>query len=252
MAVTFPQPLIDASRAARHIVVFTGAGMSAESGLPTFREAQTGLWAQYDPHELATPDAFRRHPALVWQWYGWRRRLAEEAEPNSGHRAVARMSAHVNQLTVVTQNIDGLHQQAGSKNVIELHGNIHRATCFNCGDRPDEWDAEAEEPPACQVCGGLLRPDVVWFGEALPANALQDAIAAARAADLFITIGTSGWVYPAAAIPGEAARHGALMMEVNPTRTELSGVMDFRLTGGAAVAMPAFVEAVWGAGSAAC
>lgn len=252
MTSTFPKSLIEASRAASRVVVFSGAGMSAESGLPTFREAQTGLWAQYDPHELATPDAFRRDPTLVWQWYAWRRKLAEEASPNAGHEAVARMGDYVEQLTVVTQNIDGLHQQAGSANVIELHGNIQRVVCFGCQDRPDEWDSAAEEPPICEVCNQLLRPDVVWFGEALPAHALQSAITAAREADLFITVGTSGLVYPAAVIPQEAARHGALMVEINPTRTELSGIMDVRLTGGAAVALPAYVEAVWGANAGVC
>lgn len=242
----FPEALIEASRAARHVVVFTGAGMSAESGLPTFREAQTGLWARYDPHELATPEAFSRNPALVWQWYAWRRRLAEEATPNPGHEAVAQMGDLIEQLTVVTQNIDGLHQEAGSTNVIELHGNIHRVVCFTCRHQPEAWERETEEPPPCPVCGGLLRPDVVWFGEALPAAALQAAVNAAQNADLFITVGTSGIVYPAAAIPYEAAQRNSLMLEVNPTTTELSGLMDFRLTGGAANALPAYVEAVWG------
>ncbi len=252
MTSNFPEALIEASRAARQIVIFTGAGMSAESGLPTFREAQTGLWATYDPHELATPDAFRRNPELVWQWYAWRRQLAENAVPNSGHLAVAELGSSTDNLTLITQNIDGLHQCAGSSELIELHGNIHRVACFACGHQPLDWDRAAQEPPACPVCGGLLRPDVVWFGEPLPAAALQAATTAASSADLFVTVGTSGLVYPAAALPIEAARHGALMLEVNPTTTELSGIMDYRVIGTAAGVLPAYVEAVWGHAQAAC
>ncbi len=164
MTSNFPEDLIKASRTARRVVVFTGAGISAESGLPTFREAQTGLWAKYDPLELATPDAFRRNPTLVWQWYAWRRQLAEDAAPNPGHLAVAQMDTILNDLTVVTQNIDGLHQRAGSSDVIELHGNIHRVACFDCRHRPVDWDHAAQEPPACPLCGGMLaaRCGLVW------------------------------------------------------------------------------------------
>lgn len=239
-----PRELVERARAAERVVVFTGAGISAESGLPTFREAQTGLWARYDPMELATPQAFQRNPQLVWQWYAWRRELATKSEPNPGHVSIARLAQLVPQLVLITQNIDGLHQRAGSQDPIELHGNIHRVKCFRCEHQPADWDRAAESPPPCTVCGGLLRPDVVWFGEALPDNALAQAIGQAQSADLFITVGTSGLVHPAASIPLLAERAGALMVEVNPVTTELSRIMDYRLSGQAGKVMPAFLEAI--------
>jgi len=169
---TIPDSLISAVRTARHIAVLTGAGISAESGVPTFREAQTGLWAQYDPLELATPEAFRRNPKLVWQWYEWRRGLVSKAQPNPGHLALAQLELKVERFTLITQNVDGLHQRAGSRNVVELHGNINRTKCFDEEVVIESWAETGDAPPRCPRCGGLLRPDVVWFGEALPRQAL--------------------------------------------------------------------------------
>jgi NAD-dependent deacetylase len=173
-----PAPLADALRRARHVVVLTGAGISAESGVPTFRDAQTGLWARYRPEELATPEAFRRDPQLIWNWYRWRKELASGAVPNAGHRALVEMEPHVPHLTLITQNVDGLHRRAGSRRIVELHGSLERARCFE-RSHPAAWPPESEELPRCSLCGSPLRPDVVWFGEMLPQEALEAAIAAA-------------------------------------------------------------------------
>ncbi|MEA3351272.1 MAG: Sir2 family NAD-dependent protein deacetylase, partial [Chloroflexota bacterium] len=176
----FPLALLEALPTAKHIAVLTGAGVSAESGVPTFREAQTGLWAKYRPEELATPQAFRSNPEQVWNWYQWRRELIAAVEPNPGHEALARIeselrSRHVD-FTLITQNVDGLHQQAGSQSVIELHGNINRTKCFQCDSQVESWAETETPPPQCPHCDGLLRPDVVWFGENLPDGVLDRAI----------------------------------------------------------------------------
>ena len=165
---------------------------SAESGVPTFREAQTGLWAQYDPEELATPQAFLCNPRLVWEWYAWRRELAAKAEPNLGHLALAQLEQQIPHFTLITQNVDGLHQRAGSQNVIELHGNIQRTICFNERQVVNAWPGSDEIPPRCPRCGGLLRPDVVWFGESLPAPARESAWVAAKQCELFLAVGHFG------------------------------------------------------------
>src|SRR5574341_154130 len=208
MAAQFeiPPVLIESLRAARHVAVLTGSGISAESGVPTFRDAQTGLWAKYRPEELATPEAFRRNPRLVWEWYEWRRGLVAKAAPNPGHLALAELERRVPRLTLVTQNVDGLHQQAGSRGVIELHGNLQRTKCFEENVVVEAWPITGAAPPRCPRCGGLLRPDVVWFGEALPQPALAAAVEAAQACDLFFAIGTSALVQPAASLPFEAIR----------------------------------------------
>ncbi len=247
--VEIPPFLLKLLRAARHLVVFTGAGMSAESGVPTFRDAQTGLWAQYDPAELATPEAFRQHPKRVWDWYAWRRELVARARPNPGHRAVAEMERYVPQVTVVTQNVDGLHQDAGSSRVIELHGNLRRIVCSRCRREVprEQWaPAGPEGVPRCPHCGGLLRPDVVWFGEPLPGDAWRAAQQAMRTADGVLVVGTSGLVYPAAGLPLEAKAQGAWTMEVNPTPSALSAEMDYVLRGPAGEVLPALVRAAWG------
>ncbi|NJM05257.1 NAD-dependent deacylase [Candidatus Gracilibacteria bacterium] len=225
--------------------MLTGAGVSAESGLPTFREAQTGLWAQYDPEELATPQAFRRNPRLVWEWYAWRRQLAAAAQPNPAHVALAALAQRVPECTLITQNVDGLHTRAGSVNPIELHGNLSRVKCFDDGRVVEHWQATADPPPRCPDCGGMLRPDVVWFGELLPRTALDAAIAAAQACDVFLSIGTSGLVEPAAALPRIALQCGATVVLINldvPTRATPPL---YAINAKAGELLPALVDAVW-------
>ena len=190
--------LVKLLRNAKHIAVLTGAGISKESGIPTFREAQTGLWAKYDPMELATPQAFKRNPKLVWDWYAWRRGLVLDSNPNPGHYALVKMEARAPNFTLITQNIDGLHKKAGSKNIIELHGNIHRYKCFEEDMIVGMMDDTGELPSGCPNCGGLIRPDVVWFGENLHPEALADAVEASQTCDVFFSIGTSTFVQHAA------------------------------------------------------
>ena len=240
-----PRELVEVLRDAHRVAALTGSGISAESGVPTFRDAQTGLWASYDPQELATPEAFARDPELVWKWYAWRRGLVEAARPNAGHAALARLGRSAPDFALVTQNVDGLHGEAGSDNVIELHGNIRRSRCPLEGVvvEPDVTDGV---PPPCPNCGSPLRPDVVWFGEALPAAELEAASAAARSCDLFLSVGTSGVVYPAASLPYEALENGATVVEVNPDRTPLSASADFSLRGRAGEVLPELVRAAFG------
>ena len=239
-----PPELVEALHGARRVVALTGSGISAESGVPIFRDAQTGLWARYDPQELATPEAFARDPELVWSWYAWRRRLVEGARPNAGHAALAEIERSVPEFSLVTQNVDGLHQEAGSDNVLELHGNIRRTRC-----PAENVTVEAVEgdhlPPLCPNCGSPLRPDVVWFGEALPAAQLEAASEAARSCDLFLSVGTSGLVYPAASLPYEALEGGAAVVEVNPEPTPLAPHADFSVRGRAGEVLPALVSAAF-------
>jgi len=223
------------------VAVLTGAGISQESGIPTFREAQTGLWARYDPEELATPAAFQRNPQLVWEWYRWRRGLIEQALPNAGHLALAHLERLFPKWTLITQNIDGLHQRAGSQQVIELHGNIHQNRCDREGTLVMVAET-AELPPRCPYCGGLLRPDVVWFGESLPRERLSAAFAAAASCDVFMTVGTSALVHPAASLPVEAARAGVATVEINPAPTPVSSLMRYRLAGPSGTILPLLVE----------
>lgn len=237
--------LIQHLRAAQHVVVLTGAGISAESGVPTFRDALTGLWAKYDPQELATPEAFRNNPRLVWEWYAWRRNLVSEVEPNPGHLALAALERRVSEFTLITQNVDSLHQRAGSTLVIELHGNLSRVKCSEEDRIVETWAESGDIPPRCPFCGGMLRPDVVWFGEMLPVQELRRAIQASRSADMFLTIGTSALVQPAASLPFEALENGAEVIEINIDRTPLSPWMTYTLQGKAGVILPALIEAVW-------
>lgn len=227
---------------ARRVCVLTGAGISAESGVPTFR-GEEGLWRKFRPEELATVDAFLRNPSLVWEWYQFRRGLIAKVKPNPGHDALARWERHVDELTLVTQNVDGLHRRAGSRRLIELHGDIHRNFCLDCGTdaAPELLAAEAVAPPHC-ACGGRIRPGVVWFGESLPQGAFEAAVEAAGACELFLCVGTSGAVYPAAALPSIARRAGAYVVEVNPTRTEVSGQMHATLLGKAGEILPELVD----------
>ena len=238
-----PADLTDTLRGAGNTVVLTGSGVSVESGVPTFREAQTGLWGRFDPQELATPEAFARDPELVWNWYEWRRALVAEAFPNPGHVAIAKMERLFSGFTLVTQNVDGLHQRAGSSEVIELHGNILRTKC-SVEDTVVEDYAEGEMPPCCPSCGGPLRPDVVWFGEMLPSGALEAASEAARGSDVLLSVGTSGLVYPAAALPFEALENGATLVEINPGETPLTPHANYSIRGPAGEVLPELVGAL--------
>jgi NAD-dependent deacetylase len=245
MSADYDPRLVRALRAARRVGVLTGAGISAESGIPTFRDAQTGLWSRFRPEELATADAFRRNPQLVWDWYAWRRGLVGGAAPNAGHRALVRLAERVPALTLVTQNVDGLHQRAGSADVIELHGNIHRSKCFDEDIVIAEVPESSERPPRCPRCGGPLRPDVVWFGESLPPRALERAEAAARECDLFLSVGTSAAVFPAAQLPLTALQAGAAVVEINKDPTPLTRMATYSLRGAAGAILPALLEAAW-------
>ena len=232
--------MISALRESSSTIVLTGSGISAESGVPTFREAQTGLWARFDPQELATPEAFARDPALVWEWYEWRRKLVMEARPNPGHFAIAEMQRLIPNVTLVTQNVDGLHQEAGSREVIELHGNIRRTKCSVEDTRVEKFEGGGS-PPLCPSCGASLRPDVVWFGEMLPQGALEAASMAVRGADLVLSVGTSSLVYPAAGLPLEALQNGATVVEINPSETPLTPHADHALRGLAGDVLPRLV-----------
>jgi NAD-dependent deacetylase len=242
-AIAIPSELYHALHRARFVAALTGAGISAESGVATFRDAQTGLWARFDPRELATPDAFARNPKRVWDWYAWRRERVAAVEPNAGHRALVELEGRVSEFLLITQNVDGLHQRAGSRKLVELHGNIARVKCSREGTIAENWSAEEGEVPRCANCGALLRPDVVWFEEMLPEPALVAAEDAARRCDVLLVIGTSAEVYPAAGLPMLAHEHGALVVEINPNETPLSARADYVLRGASGVVLPRLVSA---------
>jgi len=241
-----PESLIDRLKGARRFVVLTGAGVSAESGVPTFRDAQTGHWARFRPEDLATPDAFRRDPRLVWEWYAMRRAKVADVHPNPAHIALAAMEGRVAEFLLATQNVDGLHQRAGSRNICELHGNITRTKCFDENRLVEKWIETGEVPPRCPRCGGYLRPDVVWFTESLPVGAFERSLEASQKCDVFLSVGTSALVYPAASLPHEALQRQALVVEINPQPTPLTERAAFSLQGAAGVVLPALVKAVWG------
>ncbi len=221
MAVELPGELVRQLAGHPAVAALTGAGVSAESGVPTFRDAREGLWARHDPMTLATPEAFQRDPALVWQWYRWRRELLAGVSPNPGHLVLAEIEKRLDTFTLITQNVDGLHRAAGSRNVHALHGDIRRTVCSR--ERlPMDEDGDGDQPPLCPRCGAPGRPDVVWFGEALPSDALQAAFDAARTSELFFSIGTSTAVEPAASLPWIALEAGATVVEINPQPTALS------------------------------
>jgi NAD-dependent deacetylase len=243
--VGIQESLIDKLRNSHSVTVLTGAGISAESGIPTFREAQTGLWARYDPQQLATPQAFRRNPRLVWEWYCWRRELVMEAEPNPGHLALATMEQLVPEFTLITQNVDDLHRRAGSQNIIALHGDILRTRCFYCRKSVDDEQELNQYDGRCSHCGGPLRPDVVWFGESLPPEALDAAFTAARECEIFLSIGTSTLVEPAASLPFIALQNDIPVVEINPDQTPLSHLGTHVLNGDAGQVLPKLVRAVW-------
>jgi NAD-dependent deacetylase len=240
--VNVEQELIERLQSATRVLTVTGAGISAESGVPTFRDAQKGLWSKYRPEELATPQAFAQNPKLVWDWYSSRRDQLREIEPNAGHEALAELADHWDEFALVTQNVDGLHQRAGSPDVVELHGNITRVKCSREGTQASVWLPTEDEPPKCQNCGAFLRPDVVWFGESLPPQALEAATHAARHCEVFLSIGTSSVVYPAAGLADLAAAQGATILEINPATTPLTGRADFVLPGPAGEVLPLLVK----------
>ena len=243
MEAAISPALLASLRGSQHTVVVSGSGISAESGVPTFRDAQTGLWSRFRPEELATPEAFERNPGLVWRWYQWRRQLVAAARPNAGHLALVTLETLLKHLTLITQNVDGLHQRAGSSHVIEFHGNIARTVCSaeHCPMEPASDDRR--EPPHCPHCGAQLRPDVVWFGEPIPVEALRAAQNAAASCDLLMSIGTSAAVYPAAALAKLGLQNGARVIEINPETTPLSERAHYRLPGAAGEVLPRLVWA---------
>ncbi len=227
------------------IVCLTGAGVSAESGVPTFRDAQSGLWSRFDAEELASPQGFERDPALVWRWYMWRLDLLEAASPNPGHIALAQLAGLCEKFLLVTQNVDDLHEQAGSADVLHLHGSLHRFRCLSCARPHRLTDAQrrADSPPACASCGQLVRPDVVWFGESLPWQAVEAAAEAAYTCDLMLVVGTSGLVHPAAQLPLVAKQAGASIIDINPEPGPISEIADLFLPGKSGEILPALAQA---------
>jgi NAD-dependent deacetylase len=236
------QQAADILAQAQRPVVLTGAGISKESGIPTFREAQQGLWAQYDPQRLATMQGFLANPKLVWDWYQFRLGLVERAQPNPGHRAIAELELRLPQVTVITQNVDGLHRQAGSQHVLELHGNIRRFKCLRGHGNLSMADLAGQDaaPPLCPHpgCDALVRPDVVWFGEALDYRVLNQAVAGSEACDVMLIVGTSGVVQPAASLPYHAWNARARIIEVNPQPSELTDLAHIYLPGPAGEVLP--------------
>lgn len=226
--------------AAQSVAVLTGAGISAESGIPTFRGAG-GLWNNYRAEDLATPEAFARDPKLVWEWYNWRRETISKAVPNAAHRALVKLETTKPRFTLITQNVDGLHDAAGSGRILKLHGDIWRLRCTACGANwPDGRATLPKLPPHC-ACGGLARPGVVWFGEPLPEGMMKEAEHAVAASEVFLVIGTSAVVYPAAGLVPFAKQSGASVIEINPEATAFSETVDFALQGPAGELLPKLV-----------
>jgi len=244
--VNFPADLLSLLHQTSKLVAITGAGVSQESGLRTFRDSQTGLWAQYKPEDLASPEAFRRDPKLIWDWYAWRREAVKGVRPNAGHYALVDIEARVLEFTLITQNVDGLHRMAGSSHVLELHGNIQRVRCAECYTFTETWGDDTESVPQCSLCGGLLRPDVVWFGEALPRDQLEAAIQAASTCEVFFSIGTSGLVQPAASLAHAARNRGAVVVEINAEPTPLTHKANYAFHGKSGEILPELVKVVWG------
>lgn len=252
--ISLPRQVLDRLRRAKHIAILTGAGVSAESGIPTFRDKLVGLWETFDPAELATPDAFRRDPALVWGWYEWRRVKVLRAQPNAAHRAIAAMAKLLPKLTLITQNVDDLHERAGSCNVLHLHGELSKPYCERCRDPyvlpsgiPEiPPQGRRIEPPDCPRCSSRIRPGVVWFGEGLPAAPWQSGVNAVRNCDVFLSIGTSAIVQPAASLIEMATQVGSFAIQVNPNPTEVDDIVSCSLEGPAGKIIPEVLEAVWG------
>lgn len=239
--MTYVEELVGLIRSSKYVVALTGAGVSAESGIPTFR-GKGGLWEKFKPEELATPEAFASNPAKVWEWYKWRQELVFSARPGLTHIALAKLEKAGLLKYIITQNVDGLHQLAGSERVIELHGSIRRVRCTRCTYRSVLTSPVESIPPRCPSCGGLLRPDVVWFGEQLPAEAWSAAVEEARKCDLMLVLGTSGVVYPAAYLPYLAKEGGAKVVEVNPEETPLTYIADISIRSSSGAVMTEIVR----------
>lgn len=251
---------IERIKAAQKIVFFSGAGISAESGVPTFRDDLSGLWAQYDPMQLATPEAFQRQPALVWGWYMWRRHRVRQAQPNAAHLTIAAWQKElgVERVRCITQNVDDLFERAGCQDVLHMHGNLFASQCFQCGRPVAEagWLTEHQglgdegsnyerciEPPQCNACGGFIRPGVIWFGEALDSTLLERSFEYCAQCDVLIAVGTSGVVQPAATLPSIARDAGAYVLQINPHHTSLDAVAHCTIRSTAAHTMPALYQA---------
>lgn len=242
--MNFDQTLIDKLKEAKSILFFSGAGISAESGISTFRD-ENGLWKKFRPEELANFDAFYANPDLVWEWYQYRRKIVTDAGPNPGHIAIAEFEKYFDKVTVVTQNIDNLHRRAGSNHIYELHGNIERNYCIECRTFYDTPEVKSsEKTPRCEKCGGLIRPDVVWFGENLPQGVFAAAEKEAEACDICFVVGTSALVYPAAYIPITAKNGKAFVVEINIKTTEISGAVDYAIQGKSGEILPLILDEV--------
>jgi len=224
----------------KNLIALTGAGMSAESGIPTFR-GENGLWSKYRPEELATPEAFFRNPRFVWEWYAWRIGLVINAKPNPAHKALAELEKMGFLKLTITQNVDNLHERAGTKRLVKLHGDILTARCVSCGYKLHMSEPPKEIPPKCPSCGDIMRPDVVWFGEPLPVKALEKAFEYARRADAIIVVGTSGVVYPAGIIPHVVKNSGGTVIEVNIAESGITEIADIFLKGAAGKVLPELV-----------
>ena len=252
-AVSLSDQIVRVLREAQRVVVLTGAGVSAESGVPTFRDKQTGLWEKFDAAELATPSAFQRDPALVWGWYEWRRMLVLRAEPNPAHRAIAVMAEHVPRLTLITQNVDDLHERAGSRQLLHLHGELARPYCESCrqpyglpvGIPQLPAHGTRIQPPRCAACGERVRPGVVWFGESLPDREWLAAVEATQHCDLFLSVGTSSLVQPAAGLMHMATRAAAVTVQINPNPTDVDHLFAYAVRGRAGAVLAALVSQTW-------
>lgn len=236
------EELVNLIQQSRSCVVLTGAGISAESGVPTFR-GNEGIWAKFRPEDLATMDAFIANSKLVWEWYNWRRELIRQVKPNAGHYALVELAKWFPEFSLVTQNVDGLHHLAGSDPVLEIHGNILKNKCADC-HKPIELenDIDPRQIPVCPACGGKTRPDVVWFGEMLPEPVIEAAFDASGSTELFLSVGTSALVHPAATLPVLAKRHGAVLVEINPDETPLTGLADYYFPSKSGELLPQLVE----------
>ncbi|VVQ26468.1 SIR2 family NAD-dependent protein deacylase [Pseudomonas fluorescens] len=250
--MTVIEQAADVLQNAKKVVFFTGAGISADSGIPTYREKLSGIWAGLDPRDLETAKAFRENPALVWGWYLWRRLRVAQADPNAAHLAIPRMAHSQRQVSVITQNIDDLHERAGSSNVVHLHGSLAMPKCFACHRPavvfPDQSAVPEEgaliEPPRCLRCNGRMRPAVVWYGENLPSQAWKAAVLLVKDCDLLISVGTSGIVMPAAGLPELALASGASVIHVNKADVAMGEEREFMLAGAAAEVLPVLLEKI--------
>ena len=250
--MTIIEQAADVLQKAKKVVFFTGAGISADSGIPTYREKLSGIWAGLDPRDLETAKAFRENPALVWGWYLWRRLRVAQAEPNAAHIAIPRMAHSLRQVSVITQNIDDLHERAGSLNVVHMHGSLAMPKCFAChrpgAVSPDQSAVPEEgaliEPPRCQRCNGRMRPAVVWYGEDLPHQAWKTAVLLVKDCDLMVSVGTSGTVMPAAGLPDLALASGASVIHVNKVDVAMGDQKELMLIGAAAEVLPMLLEKI--------